>query len=251
MSTRRDAIATVLTAFPVYAMLAEWGAAQAAAPAGPPVRRWIGRQHDIARALAYGHLDPAHWQDEVEALARDVDLDELMAEIGRADSRFVGRALPSYPVKRIVHFRNDNGDLRQLRYTAALFAFDRDNVITPHGHRHMVSAHIVVKGAFRVRTFDRVREEDGAVVIRPATDDTFASGDVTSIGPDRNNVHWLVPLNDGATTFDIIVSGLDAGQPDHVIDALDPLGGTALPDGSIRAPVIDFEDASRLYTPDV
>jgi len=251
MTSRRDLIAGVLTAFPAYAMLAELGVARAGDTSGDTVAHWVGRQHDLALALSHGHLMPDHWQAEVEALAREVDIEALMAAIGRAGGRDVGRGLPTYPAKRLIQFRDAHGVRRQLRYAAALFDFDRGNVITPHAHRNMVSAHIVTRGRFRVRTFDRVRDDGDALIVRPSGDDILTVGDVSSIGPMHRNVHWFVPLTDRAATFDIIVSGLAADGPRYAVEAIDPVRGRPLPDGTIRAPLIDFESASRFYTADV
>ena len=246
---RRQFIGRVLSAFPAYALLAEFGVARAAADR--PSARWIAAQDEIARALANGEISPAAWRADVARLTSEVDLPRLLAEIDGAEIRYVGRALPSYPVKRTIHFRDEAGARRKLRYAAAWFGFMPDNVVTPHAHRHMVSAHLVVEGAFRVRNYDRVRDEADAIVIRPSVDATIELGDVSTISPDRDNVHWFVPRGDRAATFDVIVSGLDEGQPSYDIKAVDPVRGRVLADGAIRAPIIGFEEASRFYTPDV
>lgn len=246
---RRQFIGQVLSAFPAYALLAEFATARAAA--NRPSARWIAAQDDIARALAGGEISPAEWRVEVARLTLAVDLPQLLAEIDGAESRYAGRALPSYPMKRMIRFRDGAGARRELRYATAWFGFAPDNVVTPHAHRHMVSAHLVVEGAFRVRNYDRVRDEAGAIVIRPSLDTTIGVGEVSTISPDRDNIHWFVPRGGRAATFDVIVSGLDAGRPDYDIAAVDPVRGEPLADGTIRAPIIGFAEASRFYTPDV
>ena len=115
----------------------------------------------------------------------------------------------------------------------------------------MVSAHLVVEGAFRVRNYDRVRDEADAIVIRPSVDATIEIGDVSTISPDRDNIHWFVPRGGRAATFDVIISGLDEGQPSFDIEAVDPVRGQVLADGAIRAPIVSFEESSRFYTRDV
>lgn len=247
---RRRLIAAVLAAVPLYGLLAELAPLRAARREAS-ADRWIRRQDEIARALARGELAPRAWQAEVEALALEVDLDQLLAAIEGADGRLLGRALPSYPVKRAIRFLDQSGARRELRYAAALFTFGRNDVITPHAHRHMVSAHLVVDGALRVRTFDRLREEAGAIVIRPSGDRVIGRGAVSTMSAERDNVHWFVPRSAPAATFDVIVSGLDRGAPSYRIEALDPLRATALPDGALRAPLIGFEAASRRYTADL
>ena len=128
-----------------------------------------------------------------------------------------------------------------------LFQFDRTSVITPHGHRGMQSAHLVVQGSLRARTYDRVGEVPGALVLRPAGDRRLDTGEVSSIGPARENVHWFVPLGERAATFDVLVTGLDPGGPDYQVQPVDPLGGTDLGDGTLRAPLLGFEESARRY----
>ena len=248
-TSRRRFVGQVLAAFPAYALLAE--VAQTGAATAKTARRWIEDQQEIADALSRNRIRPEQWQAEVEALTRGLDIAELIAEIRRSDGRDIGRALPSYPAKRTIRFRDVDGTPRKLRYAAALFVFDRGNVVTPHAHRHMASAHLVVDGAFRVRTFDRVGDADGAILIRPTGDATIRTGDVSTMSTARDNVHWFVPKTETAATFDVIVTGLDAGEPAYVIDAIDPVRGHALADGTIRAPFMGFEEAARFYTADI
>ena len=245
---RRSFLTRTLGSVPLYALLAEVGVAPSLAAAAASARRWISEQQELALALARGEILPAAWQAEVEALAGRVDLADLAAEIAKARTRLIGRALPSYPVKRSLAFLDEAGKRRRLRYACALFSFDPGNVITPHAHRHMVSAHLVMEGAFRVRTFDRLRDEEGALIIRPTADEIIGVGAVSSMSTQRDNVHWFVPQAERAVTFDVIVSGLTPGAPGYEIQAVDPVRGERLPDGSLRAPILDFEEASRFYT---
>lgn len=246
---RREVLRRVLGAFPVYALLAELGVARAAS--GRQARSWIEDQQGIALALSRGEIPPAQWQVEVEALAREVDLAWLIAEIGGARTVLLGRALPNYPAKRSLSFQDESGARRKLRYVCALFSFDPSNVITPHAHRHMVSAHLVIEGAFRIRTFDRLRDEAGAIVIRPTLDETIGLGAVSTMSSERDNIHWFVPRAERATTFDVIVSRLDPGAPAFEIQAVDPVRAERLSDGSLRAPILGFEEASRFYTAEI
>ena len=49
-------------------------------------------------------------------------------------------------------------------------------------------------------------------------------------------------------TLDVIIDGLDAGEPDYLIQPVDPLGGRQLPDGKISAPLVSFERSMELYS---
>lgn len=251
MLTRRDCLKGTLIGLPSYALLAEFASTRKAIASGLDVRRWIDRQQEIALALARDEIRPSQWQSNVEALARVVDLPQLIAEIGHAKTRVVGRGTPTDPLKSTVVFHDETGAPRKLRYATALFTFGRDDVVTPHAHRHMASAHLVLEGAFRVRTFDRVGDEGGAIVVRPATDAIVGAGEVSTMSSERNNIHWFVPQSDRAMTFDVIVDNLDKGEPSFQIDAVDPVRGTRLADGSLRAPILSFSEASAFYRPDV
>lgn len=247
--TRRDNLLSVLPGFLTYALLGE---AQAAVPARRGgAAAWIADQDELARSLAAGSMSGPAWCDEVERLARRVDLAELMEAIGRSDLKAAGRGSGNDPHKRVVKFRDEQGVPRRLAYGAALFDFEPHNVITPHGHKHMVSAHMIVAGSFRVRNFDRVRDEEDAMVIRPTRDYVARLGDVSTMCSARDNIHWFVPQGGPATTFDIVISDLDPGQPSYDIKAIDPMRGRRLDDGTIAAPIIGFGEASRRYTAEV
>jgi hypothetical protein len=239
MLHRRD----LLGAFAAYALLAELSFARAAR--GPrTVRAWLDRQDALARALAAGTLASDAWRTEVEALGREADVERLIAEALPSPS---SRPLPTDPARRILRWRDANGHPRSMRYGVALFEFDPTSVITPHGHRGMQSAHLVVRGAVRARTYDRVGDAEGAMLLRPAADRRLDPGQVSSIGPSRENVHWFVPLTPGAATFDVLVTGLQPGGPDYEVQPVDPLGGADVGDGTLRAPLLGFEESARRY----
>jgi len=211
-------------------------------------RDWIDRQHEIARSLKQGSISPRSWMDEVARLAAEIDIAELMASVDRA--RVTAAAMPptNDPRKHSVRFLDVHGAPRALAFGAALFDFAPHNVITPHGHRHMASAHLVVDGAFRIRNFDRVRDVPGAMVIRPTRDFRAHVGTLSAMSSQRDNIHWFVPDGGPARTFDIVISGLDVGAADYEVQAIDPLGGRRLADGTIRAPIMSFEASSARYT---
>jgi len=213
-----------------------------------PARDWIERQGELARALKGGQIAPLQWMAEAERLASEIEVAELMAEVNRTQVTQQALLPTNDPRKSSIRFLDADGAPRKLGYGAALFAFEPHNVITPHGHRHMVSSHLVVEGAFRVRNFDRLEDEEGAMIIRPTRDYIAATGQLSAMTPDRDNIHWFVPRGGPAMTFDVIISGIDPGEADYDIEAIDPLGGTMLADGKIRAPKIAFEAASDKYT---
>jgi hypothetical protein len=243
---RRAAMASGLAAF----SLALLGSAVSAAKPQRrlPARDWIERQGELARALKGGQITPLQWMAEAGRLAGEIEVAQLMAEVDKAQVTQNALLPTNDPRKSSIRFLDAEGAPRKLGYGAALFAFEPHNVITPHGHRHMVSSHLVVEGAFRVRNFDRLHDEDGAMIVRPTRDYIAATGQLSAMTPDRDNIHWFVPQGGKAMTFDVIISGIDPGEADYEIEAIDPLGGAELGDGAIRAPKIAFEAASDKYT---
>jgi mannose-6-phosphate isomerase-like protein (cupin superfamily) len=211
-------------------------------------RDWIERQGELARALKSGQIAPLQWMAEVERLAGEIEVAQLMAEVDKAQITQNAQPPTNDPRKSSIRFLDAVGAPRKLGYGAALFAFEPHNVITPHGHRHMVSSHLVVEGAFRVRNFDRLSDDEGAMIVRPTRDYIAQTGQLSAMTPDRDNIHWFVPRGAAAMTFDVIISGIDPGEADYEIEAIAPLGGTELADGAIRALKIAFEAASDKYT---
>src|SRR6185312_10695967 len=240
MIHRRDFILSSLAGFAVFALLRE---AQAALTADSRIsaRRWILRQDELARGLAAATLKPLEWHDAVNALAAEVDIAELGSELRRSRLSHANAPFGHDPKKRYVTFLEENGAPVRLAYGAALFSFGKDSVITPHAHKHMASAHLVIDGRVRIRTFDRVADEDGALLIHPARDEVAEPGHAAAMTTVKDNVHWFAARSATATTFDVIVDGLDAGTERYVIQPVDPLGGEQLSDGSIRAPLLSFD----------
>lgn len=248
--TRRGLLTAVFPAFLTYALLGEAARAAARSGKGEP-HDWIDQQQELAEALAAGQVTPLTWCQEVEALSRQVDIAELLAVARLAADDTAKPGGTNDPQKRVVRFVDASGRRQRLTYGAALFAFQPDNVITPHAHRNMVSAHLVVDGTLRIRTYDRVRDEKSGVVIKPAEDFVAGIGKITTMCAERHNVHWFVPQGGPAMTLDVIIDGLSDKDAPYEITALDPLGGKTLKDGSILAPILSFEAASAKYTADV
>ncbi len=249
MIDRRAGLIGSLAVFSVFAFLGE---ARAARRGGRDrVGRWVARHDELARGLAGGGVSQAAWRAGVEGLAAEVDIGELSAEIARSRVSEAGVPFGKDPRKRFVEFLDEIGERRKLHYAAAVFEFGRDNVITPHGHKNMASAHLVVEGKIRVRTFDRIASEEDALIITPTADLVAEPGVTAVMTSERDNIHWFASRSERAATFDVILSGLDPGAPDYVIEPVDPLAGTDAGSGSIRAPILTFDESMRRYSADL
>lgn len=246
---RRAMIAGLLTALPALAFVRE---ARAVAWPSRPLARWIDGQRAIAADLKEGRASGPQWAAEIRRLASEIDVAEVHAALKRAEIGPVYFGSSNDPQMRNVWFKDADGKRRRLGYATKLFQFSPTNVVTPHGHRHMASAHMVVEGSFRVRNFDRLDEEPDALIVRPTRDEVIGLGAASAMCDEKDNIHWFVPQGGKpATTFDVIISGLDEGEDPYRIIAIDPLRGTRLSGGRLRAPKMDFEEASRRYTSDL
>ena len=213
-----------------------------AAKPSPHLREWLAAHEELAQKLHASPGDGIAWQRGVESLSGAVDLDELL------------RAIDFAKIERELRFTSDGGNKqtlrlgdKQLSFGTAVFGLERGRSITPHGHRNMVSAHLVIGGKLRARNFDRVADEPEHLILTPTVDATIEPGDVSTMSAQRNNIHWFTALTDRAFTLDVVVSGLHPeGEPFH-IDLVDPNGGTRRGDGTIRAPRIDWKTSVRLY----
>jgi hypothetical protein len=250
MISRRAFMIGTLASLPAYALLAQLSRMPQASAAPLPLARWFVRQQDIATALSHGEMRPVEWQMEVEWLARSVDFEALRAEVLRAAGDPVAGGLTNDPVKHVVRFKDEDGQSRHFAFGSALFSFSHDNVITPHAHSNMVSAHMVLTGALRVRNFDRLATETDALIIRPTKDHVITDGDISTMSAERDNIHWFVPVSERAVTFDIIISGLVPGD-EYQIQAIDPLRGEQRKNGTIRAPLLSFKESSQFYNRDM
>jgi hypothetical protein len=232
--------------FSAYALVAELSFAGTRKQA-LPARRWLSLQSDLARGLAQGTLSQSQWHKDVNTLAGEVDLESLAHELRRARIKNAGVPFGHDPQKRFVTILGDDGQPVRLEYGLALFDFGPNDVITPHAHRHMASAHMVIEGRVRVRTYDRVRDEDGALIIRPTQDVLAEPGHSAAMTSANDNIHWFAPRSSRAMTLDIIIDGLDRGKDRYLIEPVHPIGGQKLNDGTLRAPLVSFEDSMKLY----
>ena len=246
MKNRRSFLAAGAGFF-AFALVAELGTA-ASATRSLSARAWIARQRELAQGLRSGSIDASQWHDGVNALAADLDLGQLAAELRRARQKLAGKPFGHDPQKRFVTMLDERKQPVRLGYGLAIFDFDRHSVITPHAHKHMASAHMVIDGRVRVRAFDRVHDEDGALIVRPTVDVVAEPGYSAAMTTPKDNVHWFAPRSARAMTLDVIVDGLSAGQSSYEIQPIDPLGGQVLADGTVRAPLISFERSMELYT---
>jgi len=244
---RRTLLAMAMLSFPVYALAAEARAAGVIGDRRMTTKRWIDRQEELAHGLRSGSISLAAWREGVASVAREADVAQLWADVARASAK-PGEAFMRDPVKRRVRFPGEDGRPRHLTYGVASFTFGPDSVITPHAHKHMASAHMVIDGRVRIRTFDRLADKGPSLLIRPTGDHIGEAGTAAAMTTERDNIHWFTPVTPHAVTLDVIIDGLDPRQDSYLIQPVDPLGGKVMRDGTILAPLMSFEASMKAYT---
>jgi hypothetical protein len=239
MTTRRELLSALVSLW-----LARAVQAADAAPAAlrEELRARLLRLAALSRALGAREIQPLDWQRGAEELSRGIDLPELMraADFDRVAGKL---ALPdSGAVAERTRLAGVPGT-----FGVKIFGLRRGRAIIPHGHRNMVSQHIVLKGELHGRHFERLRDEPEHLVLRATIDRTFRPGDSSSISEQRDNVHWFVTRSERAYTLDAIVSNIDPSRGySHQIDFVDP--DRAEQDGdALRVRRLGYSEAMRLY----
>lgn len=214
------------------------------ASAQPSGMHALGESMELCRRLRAGDITTLEWHariaaamqsSSVEELGRAVDIEGLRARV-RGVRR--GAVILRVPAARAL-CSEEGSDVK-------VFFVRAGRSDPPHCHFNMVAAHIVLEGRFRVRHFDRVREERGGVVLRPTHDSVVGPGEVTSISDTRDNAHWFLAETDGVL-LDVQQGRLDPSLAIRRRQMLDIDGATPLADGSILAPHLDRYAALRRY----
>lgn len=248
--TRRDVVSFSI----VPALLWITRARAWASPVDPLLRAWFVRLHEIGHAVRSGQMSPAAWQSAMEELYRELSPAELVEFID-TDRLLAGLKYPEQKLGAVasVAWPHIDGVSAAPRLTAKLFVYRKGSTTPPHVHNHLVSAHWVVRGEIRTRTFDRLEDRESAILLRPTRDEIARPGTLVTMSDARDNGHWFEGRSELAISFDIPISGVtpekqyrhpdEAGSNQIFVDpTVRPRG-----DGSIEAPILPFADSVRRF----
>lgn len=215
---------------------------------------WAQRLADLNRDLAAGHLELTQWQAQMAELDSGIDLASLRAYLDfdrlttamTFPEKLAQTADPKLPA-------TINVEGIERHWFIRFFGMRRGGAIIPHVHNNMVSAHLVMDGQFRARTFDREADmQDPAgdfVMLRPKLDDMLNPGQMITMSDDSDNCHWLVSEADRSFTFDVGVLALSKTRTytlpanEYSMIFVDPTAEEQDGYGLVRAPVISFKDS--------
>lgn len=221
------------------------GASAFGGSAGRETERLISRIDELSGALRGELISVEDWRIGMDDLLSRISAEDLMQSIDfdRLAER-IGFAALGVTTARI-DFGSEGS--RPLSFLPKLFAVDTGRSIIPHGHSNMVSAHLPLSGAFRLRQYDQLSRDEQSLTIRPTVDQTIRAGDLSSIGENDDNVHWFI-AEEPSYTFDVIVTGLDEATEQHYdIFNLDMEEAERIEDGVLRVPRLTVSEALKKY----
>lgn len=214
---------------------------------GALARKWLVEVEELSSGLKGRKVGQAEWQTKVEELFRRVDLPDLLRAI---DYPALTKA-PLFPEDHEsavnLEFPNVEGLPAELTYIPMFIAFKKGRAVVPHGHRNMVSMHMVLDGRVHARHYERRGETAEHIVVEPSLDETFRRGDLSTVSDERHNVHWFKALTDSVFMFNVAVFGLDGTRNFTGRDYIDPLGAHKNGDGTLRARRLAHAEAFKLY----
>jgi hypothetical protein len=210
-------------------------------------REWLARVDALSRKLRDGAIASNDWRGNIDALNTSTALVEFLPQLQFERALQAMQHSGKDPAKTFVRLAEVDGSLSKAAFAAAYFVFAKGQVITPHGHRGMVSAHAVVSGRLRTRTYDRLARDGDALLLKPRLDTLAQPGFSAAISAGEGNVHWFVAESETAATLDVIVQDIDANGRDFAIELVDPLAAKPDASGTIRAPLISWEQSSAKF----
>lgn len=214
-------------------------------PVRPITEHWVRALHEMSRDLKTGTITPAQWQEQIKTLFDRVSFEDLLAHID-FERLVQGFTYPDLGVHtKKVPLPHLGGLPERLAFNRKIFGMQKGRAIIPHGHKNMVSCHYVIQGAFQLKHYDKVDEDETHMIITPTVDIIAEVGSHSSISDEQNNVHWLKALTETAFTFDVLILDIGGGHWD--VDNIDPADGEKISGNLIRARKLDVETALKKY----
>lgn len=246
--SRRTFINQLLGGALTFALVKSLSGARALGAAVEPIAaKWLAEVEEVSGGLMGRKLRPSAWQEKIEDLFRRVDLKDLLRTIDY-DELIKAPVFPEdHESARELEFPQVEGLPASLTYVPMFIAFKQGRAIVPHGHRNMVSMHMLLEGEVHARHYENRGGDDAHMVIEPSLDKTFARGELSTVSDERHNIHWFKATRGPAFMFNVAVFGLDGTKNFTGRDYIDPLGGSKLGDGRLRARRIDYKEALKLY----
>ena len=211
----------------------------------PIARHWAIRLQEMCKDLKTESISQKVWQSQIEDLLNNIELNDVLQFID-FEKLVRGMELPDLGVKaQPIRFPRLEGLDDNVVFVKKVFGIKKDRTIIPHGHSNMASAHLVLKGEFDLKHFDKIHQEKDHLIVEPTIDRVASVGSVSSISDDKDNIHWFIAKKDQNYTFDIIMLDLNARHYD--IHNLDMYAAQKLNGSQLRVPIMDVDSALKKY----
>lgn len=213
----------------------------------PIAHKWVFEMEQISKDLRESKIKPVEWQDRIESLLRQVDLNDLLKAIDYQKLEKSAKLFDDHETAEDVSFSKIKKLPGELSFAPYFYAMKKGVSIVPHGHQNMTTMHMMLKGEARGRHFERLSDEPDFLTIKPTKDKQLTVGDVSTISDGRDNIHWFNSLTEPVFMFNIGVYDLNPEITTTGRDYIDPNNGENLSNGSIRVPRIKGEQAYKIY----
>lgn len=248
VASRREFAAQSLGSLLTYTLLDMLLATDAlAAEVKPVTTKWLADVNQMAQDLRDQRFDQLVWQQKIEELFAQVDLDDLLRLIDferlTTNIKLVDNGARSLSFR----FQEIEGVPTKLAFGRQIFALKEGRSVVPHGHNNMATAFLILRGDFHGRHFDRVEDESDHYLIRPTIDRTFGPGECSTISDYKDNVHWFTAKSEPAFILNIHVLDVKRDGTESTGRVyLDPQG-EKLAGGLIRAKRLGYKEVHQLY----
>ena len=213
----------------------------------PTAIKWLADVNSLAADVRGQKIPQVEWQKQVEMLFQKIDVGDVLKlidfEAMTKDLKISDNGASSLRPKlpKVEGLPTDYVFGRQV------FALKKGRSVVPHGHNNMATAFLILKGDMRGRLFDRLKDEEKHILIKPTIDRPFKAGETSSVSDDKDNVHWFQTTSETAFIFNIHVLDVRPGSGESTGRVyLDP-NGEKLAGGVIRAKRLDHKESHKLY----
>ena len=211
----------------------------------PITNHWVIKLNEFCSDLKAGSITTTQWQEQISELYNVIDLTEILKCID-FENLIKGFQYPELGVNtKPVKFPKLAGLPESTVFVKKIFGMKKDRAIIPHGHSNMASAHLILNGEMHLRHYEKIRQENENLIIKPTIDKVVKIGESSSISDEKDNVHWFVANTKTAFTFDVIM--LNLNNKPYNIHNLDIYEQQDLNDGTLRVPILDVESALKKY----
>ncbi|MEO9870869.1 hypothetical protein [Ekhidna sp.] len=211
----------------------------------PIATHWAIKLNEFCSDLKTESITANQWQKHIEELYAKIELNEILKFID-FNKLYKGFEYPDLGVNtRLVKFPTLTDLPEKTAFVKKVFGMKKDRAIIPHGHSNMASAHLILNGEMHLRHYEKVRQDQDNLIIKPTIDRIAKIGDSSSISDEKDNVHWFIANTETSFTFDVIM--LDLNNKSYDIHNLDIHEKQDLSDGTLRVPILDVEKALKKY----